>query len=226
MSEEQKHPDANQTPPSSDTPHETPPPSGTPRETPPSPPPSQAAPPPPPSSTAGSVPPPPPPSGTPVRGTPPSGQRPGPDRSQQAQEQAQELVRQAEGMLTNIGVDIPLAIQSLIIAVAAGVLAALLDEILGLPTNALRLAFGWMGLIAALSGMVYALVTRKEDLAALVVGMASGAVAYLVWFIVMEIIADVYGFNIFKALFSGLILGAIGVGWLMLMRILPKRLPR
>ena len=138
----------------------------------------------------------------------------------------QDIAKQAEKMLTGIGVDLTTAVQSLAIALVAGVIAALLDEILGLPTNALRFAFGWMGVVAVLSGMIYPVLKRKEDLAGLLVGMTSGAVGYLAWFIVFEIISSTYNYNIFKAILSGLILGALGVGWLALLRFLPSRLAK
>jgi hypothetical protein len=138
----------------------------------------------------------------------------------------QGAMSQAEGMLAQLGIDINLAAKALILAVVAGIVAALLDEILGLPTTSLRLAFGWF--VPVLAGMTYALLKGKENVPGLIVGAVAGWFAFLFWFIVMEIIGGEFslswGMNVFKVTISGIIMGLLGVGWLALVRILPERI--
>ena len=85
---------------------------------------------------------------------------------------------------------------------SSGLVAAVLDEVLGLPTEALRLTFGWM--IAALNGANYAFFKRHDDRAGLLMSAVAGLVAFVMWFIVMEIIGGdfglSYGLNVFKAI--------------------------
>ena len=95
-----------------------------------------------------------------------------------------------------------------------GLAAAVLDEVLGLPTEALRLTFGWM--IAALNGANYAFFKRHDDRAGLLMSAVAGLVAFVVWFIVMKIIGGDFGLsyclNVFKAIVTGIIAGIIGFG--------------
>lgn len=122
------------------------------------------------------------------------------------------------------GIDLELAAKVLVLAAVSGLLAAFLDEILGLPTNVLRFSFGWM--IAALSGAAYLVLKGKPDLGGLIVAGAAGLVALTFWFIIMEIIGGEYGLsfgmNIFKAWLTGIISGLLGYGWVAGLNYLPK----
>ena len=85
---------------------------------------------------------------------------------------------------------------------------------------------GWM--IAALNGANYAFFKRHDDRAGLLMSAVAGLVAFVMWFIVMEIIGGdfglSYGLNVFKAIVTGIIAGIIGFGWFAIMRKLPDKL--
>ncbi|WP_162909440.1 sodium/proton-translocating pyrophosphatase [Aggregatilinea lenta] len=142
--------------------------------------------------------------------------------------QVDEVRRKATAALVEAGIDVPVAIQTLIIAAVGGLLAALLDEILGLPTGALWFTFGWI--VAAFSGATYAMVKNAKGLPAAIMSLVAGIVAFLLYFILTEIIGDEYGWtyslNVFKAIITGAIVGLIGFGWFALMKWLPAKLPR
>ncbi len=135
-------------------------------------------------------------------------------------------MRQMEDTVAQLGIDLNLGTKVLIVAVVSGLVAAVLDEVLGLPTEALRLTFGWM--IAALNGANYAFFKRHDDRAGLLMSAVAGLVAFVMWFIVMEIIGGdfglSYGLNVFKAIVTGIIAGIIGFGWFAIMRKLPDKL--
>lgn len=219
------------------TPQETPLPGNPPpppRTQPPAPqPPSGAGTPPP----VGQYPPPPGQRSEPVQGAP-SGARPPvtplrpptdskPNRNLQAPP-VDEVRRKATTALVEAGIDVPVAIQVLIISAVGGLLAALLDEILGLPTGALWFMFGWF--VAALCGATYALMKNSVGLPAAIMSLVAGGVAFLLYFLLMEIIGEEFGWtstlNVFKALITGAIVGLIGFGWFALAKWLPAKLPR
>jgi len=129
----------------------------------------------------------------------------------------------SDTLLAQLGIDGRLAGRVLIIAVIAAALGAVLDEILGLPGTSLRASFGGT-LVAGLSGLSYAYFKGREDAPGLIMAAVAGLVAYLVWYIVSEIIGTVYAMNIFKAMVSGALAGMLGFGWLALLHRLPDRL--
>jgi len=129
----------------------------------------------------------------------------------------------SDNLLAQLGIDGRLAGRVLIIAVIAAALGAVLDEILGLPGTSLRASFGGT-LVAGLSGLSYAYFKGREDAPGLIMAAVAGLVAYLVWYIVSEIIGTVYAMNIFKAMVSGALAGMLGFGWLALLHRLPDRL--
>jgi hypothetical protein len=135
-------------------------------------------------------------------------------------------MRQVEDIVDQLGINPNLGIKVLIVAVVSGLAAAVLDKVLGLPTEALRFTFGWV--IAALNGATYAFFKNHDDRAGLIMSAVAGLVAFVVWFIVMEVIGGEfglsYGLNIFKAIVTGIIAGLIGFGWFALMRKLPDKL--
>ncbi len=129
----------------------------------------------------------------------------------------------SDNLLAQLGIDGRLAGRVLIIAVIAAALGAVLDEILGLPGTSLRASCGGT-LVAGLSGLSYAYFKGREDAPGLIMAAVAGLVAYLVWYIVSEIIGTVYAMNIFKAMVSGALAGMLGFGWLALLHRLPDRL--
>ena len=120
-----------------------------------------------------------------------------------------EVRQRATSALAQRGIDVPVATQAVIVAAAAGVVAALLDEILGLPTTWLLFTFG--SVVAALSGMAYVLWKNVVSTPAALMSIVTGLVAYAAWYIVREIVGDVYG-NIFKAIVTGGVAGLVGAG--------------
>jgi hypothetical protein len=139
--------------------------------------------------------------------------------------QSAGAAKQAQAMLEQAGIDMEIAAKVLILAVLSGIVAAFLDEILGLPSNALRFAFGWM--IAALNGPTYLIFKGgKPNLAGVIMSAVAGLIALMFWFIIMEIIGGDYGLsfgmNIFKVWLTGLIVGLIGFGWVAMLGYLPK----
>lgn len=169
----------------------------------------------------------PPPAGASLPPAPPpapeSNIRPLPPRPDRSALSSGEYWRQrSDNLLAQLGIDAGLAGRVLVVAVIAALIAALLDEILGLPGVTLRVSFGGT-LVAGLSGMSYAYFKGREDAPGLIMAAVSGLVAYLVWFIVKEIVGNTF-LNIPKAMVSGALAGMIGFGWLVLLREIPRRL--
>lgn len=148
---------------------------------------------------------------------------------------------QAGAALDALGVDRLVALKALAVAAVAGLLAALLDAILGLPAGTLVFAFGWI--VAALNGPAYAIWRGKTDRAAWVMAAVAGLVAYLVWFIVMEILTgepnwredEINAYNVFKSwrneymnilkvMLTGAIVGLLGLAWHALLPLVPSNL--
>lgn len=146
----------------------------------------------------------------------------------------QAALDQAQDMLKRAGIDINTAIKALILAAVSGLVAALLDAVIGLPTGALAFAFGWF--VAALNGPSYAFFTERYKLDGLIMSAVSGLVTLLVWFVVAKIVLGdpefgdnmyvywVDDLNILKAMIGGLIVGMLGFGWFVLLRRLPEKL--
>ncbi|NLX09501.1 MAG: hypothetical protein GXY36_07575 [Chloroflexi bacterium] len=130
--------------------------------------------------------------------------------------------KQADSLLDQLNIDRNLALKVVIIALVSGAVAALLDEILGLPTAALQFRLG--GFVAALSGGAYAYYTRKSDLPCAIMGFVAGALAFVAWFLVMEIISETWTLNVLKAIVTGGVSGLIGCGWFAILQRLPYRL--
>lgn len=139
---------------------------------------------------------------------------------------------QAQRVLDQLGIETGLGLQVIIIALVSGVIAALIDRILDLPTDTLVFMFGW-GLIAALNGPLYYILKGKESLAATVMSAVSGFLALLAWWIVTKLVgerdfgynpADQY--NLLELLVSGIVVGLLSYGWFVLVRRLPGLLRR
>ncbi len=153
----------------------------------------------------------------------------------------QIYMEQAQSYMKQIGINIDLAIKVLIIAAVSGVLAALLDRIVGLPVGGLAFTFGWI--IAALNGATYAYYSGNHNLSGLIMAAVSGVVTLLLWYVVMEIIgrdprdfkiddydSQVFAFsawfdqlNVLKVILTGIIVGMLGFGWFALLRRLPEK---
>ncbi len=152
--------------------------------------------------------------------------------AQQRKPQSQAL-GQAQRILDQLGIETGLGLQVVIIALVAGVIGALIDRILDLPTDALVFMFGW-GLIAALNGPVYYFLKGgKESVAATIMSAVSGFLALLAWWIVTKLVgerdfgynpADQY--NLLEVLISGVIVGLLSYGWFVLVRRLPGLIRR
>lgn len=172
------------------------------------------------------VPPPPPPSERPRSAPPPlpSNIRPLPQRPVRPALSSGDWRRRGEDLLSQLGIDAALAGRTLAFAIIAAVIGALLDEILGLPGVSLRVSFGGT-LVAGLSGLSYAYFKGREDAPGLIMAAFAGMVAYLVWYLVTEIVSDAF-LNVPKAMVSGAFAGLIGFGWLALLHEIPKRLGR
>jgi len=155
----------------------------------------------------------------------------------------QNAQAQAQRALDQLGIETGLGLQVIIVALVSGVIAALIDRILDLPTDALVFMFG-VGLIAALNGPLYYLLKgNKESLAATVMAAVSGFLALLAWWIVIKLIAGekIFGYrsidelfssntadqlNLLEVLISGVVVGLLSYGWFVLAHRLPKLLRR
>lgn len=162
--------------------------------------------------------PPPPPPAANIRAFPPVSTRP-------AISTGDYWRARSDSLLVQLGIDSRLAFRTLIIAVIAAALGALLDELLGLPGSALRVTFGGT-LVAGLSGLSYALFKGREDAPGLIMAAVAGLVAYLVWYLVRDLVGFAgLNMNVLKAMVSGALAGVLGFGWLALLREVQKRLP-
>ncbi len=135
------------------------------------------------------------------------------------------LAASTSSYASNLGIDVPLAVNTLIIAFVGAVVAAVLDVVIGLPTEVLRLTLGW--LVAALAGATYSFYTRGYRTPAIIMAAVNGMVAMLVYFVVYELIGDEFGLtwqmNVFKALVTGFVLGLVGFGWFYILRRIPAQ---
>lgn len=136
------------------------------------------------------------------------------------------------------GIDPRLGGTALGLAAVAGLLAALLDGVLGMPGSFMPFALGWG--VALLVGPAYAIMRQRVDRGAWIMALAAGAVALLFWFILSQITAgeanaadgdftarDIHAYwfeeevTLPKALWSGAILGLLGLGWYALLPRVP-----
>jgi hypothetical protein len=140
----------------------------------------------------------------------------------------QNAQTQVQRVLDQLGIETGAGLQVIIVALVSGVVAALIDRILDLPTDALVFMFGW-GLIAALNGPLYYLLKgSKESVAATVMAAIGGFLALLAWWIITKLVgerdfgynpADQY--NLLELLVSGVVVGLLSYGWFVLVRRLP-----
>jgi hypothetical protein len=143
-------------------------------------------------------------------------------------EEKKPAMQQAQGLLNQVGVEVDTAVKVLILAVAFGVIGAIIDKVLELPTKSLYIEFGFWA--AILNGPTYAFFKGKLDLAGVVMSAVAGFVGLLVWWIVIKIIwdysiADFY--TIPEVLLTGVIAGLIGFGWYALLeRLRPLKIMR
>lgn len=151
----------------------------------------------------------------------------GQPKRQMPQIQAGEVQRRAKELLSRFDIGLNTAVLVLIIAAVSGILAALIDNIFGLPWGIFNLTFGWFA--AVLSGMTYPMIKGKVDLGGLMVAAVAGLVTMLLWFILAELmigdkiteanLRSLYRYwfneymNLFKAILTGIVLGMIGFGW-------------
>ncbi len=172
------------------------------------------------------------------------------DGGDSRREQVEQMMGQVGGQVTSAliaaNVDLNVGGVALVVAAVTGLLAALLDRILGMPGI---LLFTLGGFAALINGPVYAQMMQRKaktepadrpsatiDLAAIIVAVAAGLVVELVWYIITVIIVgspksfsshNSYRFwfkdytNFFKALITGPILGLLGLGWYWLVPRLP-----
>jgi hypothetical protein len=144
-------------------------------------------------------------------------------------EQVQAAMGQAKSALDQMGIEIDTAVKVLLLAIIYGVLAAVVDKIIDLPTQTLFFAFGWWA--AVLNGPTYMFFKGKENLAGLVMSAVAGFIGLLAWWIVAKIISSAYTFadayNFFKVLLTGVIAGLLGFGWFVVLeRLRPLRVKR
>lgn len=146
--------------------------------------------------------------------------------------QAGDIGGQASRVLDQLGIEPGLGLRVLIIAVVSGVIAALIDAVIELPTETLWFMFG-MGLISALNGPTYLFAKGKESIAATVMSAVTGFVALLAWWIITKIAGERdYGYNpadnlnLLEVLVCGVVVGLLSYGWFVLLRRLPSRIAR
>ena len=149
-----------------------------------------------------------------------------------SQLQANDVRGQALRRLDQLGIEPALGTRVLIFAVVSGIVAAIIDRVLDLPTGALMFMFGW-GLIAALNGPTYLFAKGKESTAALVMSAVTGFVALLAWWIVTKLVGERdFGYNpadalnLFEVLITGVVVGLLSYGWFVLLRWLPGKMGR
>lgn len=131
----------------------------------------------------------------------------------------------SEDLISQLGLDLTLLSQAGLIAILSGILAGILDELLGLPMNNLALTFG--GMIGTLNGLTYASMKRCIDRACLGTGIVNGWLAYMTWYFTLQIITSdsslIAGTDWFEATITGIVAGALGVVWFAVAYMLPSR---
>ena len=131
----------------------------------------------------------------------------------------------SEDWFSQFDLDRNLVFQTFAIAVISGIVAAMIDEVLGLPARNLAVTAG--GMIGALNGMTYASLKRCHDRSCLVTGLVNGWLAYMVWYFALQAIGRnsglIVGQNWFEATLTGLVTGGLGFGWVMVVQLAPRR---
>ncbi len=155
-----------------------------------------------------------------------------PQPPRKSQFQAGGVGGQALRVLDQLGIETGLGLRVLIIAVVSGVVAAIIDIVLELPTETLWFMFG-MGLIAALNGPTYLFAKGKESIAATIMSAVTGFVALLAWWIITKIAGERdFGYNpadilnLLEVLVCGVVVGLLSYGWFALLRWLPGKVGR
>ncbi|MEW6579382.1 MAG: hypothetical protein AB1435_09320 [Chloroflexota bacterium] len=146
--------------------------------------------------------------------------------------QAEDIRGQALRRLDQLGIEPALGMKVLIIAVVSGIIAAIIDRVLELPTGVLWFMFGY-GLIAALNGPTYLFAKGKESIAATIMSAVTGFVALLAWWIVTKIVGERdFGYNpadmlnLLEVLVCGVVVGLLSYGWFALLRWLLAKIGR
>ncbi|HVO70689.1 MAG TPA: hypothetical protein VMT24_11620 [Aggregatilineaceae bacterium] len=140
--------------------------------------------------------------------------------------------KQTQEVLNRLGIDVDLAIKVLISAVVFGLVAALVDRIFALPSDALLFMFGYI--VAVINGPTYSVLKGKDDLAGVIMAAVDGFIALLAWWLLRKVLGDqsegvfkvnpADQWNFWKVLLDGVILGLVGFGWFALLRRLPAKL--
>lgn len=132
----------------------------------------------------------------------------------------------AEDWFAQFGLDITLVGRSLVIALVTGIVAALIDEGLGLPSGVVFLTAG--SIVGALNGATYACFKRCHDRAGLVIGIVSGWLATFAWFLALDVFAHssplIFGLDWFEVTITGLLTGLLGFVWSSVTHAIPSRL--
>jgi uncharacterized membrane protein YvlD (DUF360 family) len=162
--------------------------------------------------------------------SPPPGARPSSEESlrptgSSQNDQVQAILKRSQNLLDQLGIEVDTALKVLIAAVVFGVIGAVIDKVLELPTGSLYIVFGvWA---AVLNGPTYAFFKDKASLAAAVMSAVAGFVGLLSWWIVTKIIGErgdsffkynpADSYNILEVFLTGVIAGLIGFGWFVLL---------
>ncbi|MCZ7541682.1 MAG: hypothetical protein M5U29_17565 [Anaerolineae bacterium] len=158
-----------------------------------------------------------------------------PQSPRKPQFQASDVGNRALRALDQAGIERGLGLRVLIIALVSGVIAAILDRVLDLPTGALWFTFG-PALIATLNGPTYLFAKGKESIAATVMSAVTGFAALLAWWIITKIIGErgegmfsynpADALNLLEVLVCGVVVGLLSYGWFVLLRWLPGKIGR
>jgi hypothetical protein len=116
-----------------------------------------------------------------------------------------------------LNIEREIAVKTLILAAASGIVAALVDRVIQLPTQTLLFAFSEF--IVALNGPTYAQFKGKDTLAGAIMSAVNGLVTLVLWWISAKIVgtakianpADYY--NLIELFLEGALVGLIGFGW-------------
>lgn len=144
--------------------------------------------------------------------------------------QLQDIQKRAQDMLTQLGIETPIALKVLVVAAGSALVAAILDRIFELPADGLPVMLG--SFIAVINGPTYAYLKKRDDRAGAIMAAIAGIVALLIWWIVTKIIGDqdlgynytynpADAWNFGEVLLDGVLLGLLGFGWFALLKRLP-----
>lgn len=134
----------------------------------------------------------------------------------------------SEDLLSQFGLDVKMLVRAIVIAVVSGILAAVLDEALSLPTQ--NVAFTLGGVIGVLNGLNYSCFKRCADGACFSTGVLNGWLATMAWYFTMQIIVDdailIAGMDWFEATITGIVAGAVGFAWFLIVHTVSRQLSR